>query len=84
MIDKKLQAYYENRFAMMATDGWTELLEDVEGFRTTINNVSPIQNEQDLFFRKGQLDILQWLLSLKQASEETYEQLMSGDSSNDS
>ena len=84
MIDKKLQAYYENRFAIMATDGWTELLEDVEGFRTTINNVSPIQNEQDLFFRKGQLDILQWLLSLKQASEETYEQLMSGDSSNDS
>jgi hypothetical protein len=29
------------------------------------------------------LDILQWLLSLKDVSEQSYEQLMSGDTANE-
>jgi hypothetical protein len=79
MIDKKLQSYYENRFSMMATDGWQDLMEDAQQLFDSLNQVLPIQNETDLQLKRGQLDILNWLLNLKPASEAAFEQLMSGD-----
>lgn len=82
-MDAKLQSYYENRFSMMATDGWKDLIEDAEQMFKALNNVLPIQNEAELQLKRGQLDILQWLLNLKDSSAQTYEQLMSGDSSGD-
>ena len=83
MIDKKLQEYYENRFSMAATQGWQDLMEDAQTMFNSLNNVLPIQNEADLHLKRGQLDILQWLLSLKDVSEQSYEQLMSGDTANE-
>jgi hypothetical protein len=84
MIDKKLQNYYENRFSMMSTDGWQDLMEDAQSMFNSLNHVLSIQNETDLMVKKGQLDLLQWLINLKPASEQTYEQLMSGDSADGS
>ena len=80
MMDEKLQAYYEARFSMMATEGWKDLIEDAQGFFDGLNKVAAIQNENDLFMKKGQLDVLQWLLSLKDSSSQTYEQLMNDSS----
>jgi len=79
MTDKKLQQYYEERFSMMATQGWKDLMEDAQVMFDGINHVLAIQDEKDLHLKRGQLDLLQWLLSLKQVSEQSYEQLMSGD-----
>ena len=84
MMDEKLQAYYEERFSMMATQGWKDLIEDAQGFFDGINKVATIQNENELFMKKGQLDVLQWLLSLKDSSSQTYESLLSGDISDGS
>ena len=83
-MDKKLQSYYEDRFSMMATQGWQDLMEDAQQMFDALNQVLPIQNEAELHLKRGQLDILQWMLSLKNVSEQSYEQLMSGDSSNES
>lgn len=83
-MDAKLQSYYENRFSMMATDGWQDLMEDAQSMFTSLNHVLSIQNESDLMVKKGQLDLLQWLINLKPASEQAYEQLMSGDSADGS
>ena len=80
MIDKKLQEYYENRFEMMATQGWQDLIEDAQNMFDAINHVLAVQDEKDLHLQRGQLDLLQWVLNLKQVSEQSYEQLMSGDS----
>lgn len=66
----------------MATVGWKQFLEDVQGIFDAVNKVAPIQNELDLYFRKGQLDILQWVLTLKESSEQAYEALQK-DSSGD-
>lgn len=68
----------------MATTGWKQFIEDVQGIFDAVNKVAPIQSEIDLFFRKGQLDILQWVLTLKESSEQAYEVLQndpSGDAS---
>jgi hypothetical protein len=74
-VDKQLEKYYEERFSTMATVGWKQFLEDVQGIFDAVNKVAPIQNELDLYFRKGQLDILQWVLTLKESSEQAYEAL---------
>ncbi len=86
-MDKQLEKYYEERFSTMATVGWKQFLEDVQGIFDAVNKVAPIQNELDLYFRKGQLDILQWVLTLKESSEQAYEALQkdsSGDAQDDS
>jgi hypothetical protein len=75
MLDKKLQSYYENRFSMMSTDGWQDLMEDAQQMFNSLNHVLSIQNETDLMVKKGQLDLLQWLLNLKPASEQAYASL---------
>ena len=79
-MDKKLQSYYEERFSMMATKGWQDLMEDAENMFKALNQVMPIQNETELQLKRGQLDILNWILSLKESSTQAFEQLMSGDS----
>ena len=76
MIDNQLQSYYENRFSMMSTEGWQELMEDAQEMFNSLNHVLSIQNDADLHVKKGQLDILMWLLNLKSVSEQAYEQLI--------
>lgn len=74
-MEKELQDYYEDRFAMMATKGWKDLQEDLDKMVKSLHNVSVIQDEKDLFFKKGELSILTWLQTLKQVSERAYEEL---------
>jgi hypothetical protein len=40
-----------------------------------LNNISTIEDERSLQFRKGELSILTWLKNLKQVSEREYEDL---------
>jgi hypothetical protein len=71
----ELQKYYENRFSMMATDGWSDLIEDIDNMVNALNNISIVQDEKDLQFKKGELSILLWLKNLKEISERAYEEL---------
>ena len=71
----ELQKYYEDRFSMMASDGWKELLIDIDNMIVSLNNISVIQDEKSLQLKKGELSILNWLKTLKQVSERAYEDL---------
>ena len=74
-LDPSLQKYYEERFSMMSTQGWIELMEDVDKMIEPLNNISTIADEKSLQFRKGELSILIWLKNLKQVSERAFEDL---------
>jgi hypothetical protein len=74
-LDKELQEYYEARFEMMSTKGYKDLLADVEVMIDERNNLMATQSLEDLNFRKGQLDVLHWIRTLKKLSEEAWEQL---------
>ena len=74
-MDKELQEYYEARFDMMSTKGYKDLLADVETMIEERNNLMATQSLEDLNFRKGQLDVLHWIRTLKKLSEEAWEQL---------
>lgn len=71
----ELQKYYEDRFTMMASQGWLDLMEDIDGMITPLNNILTISDEKDLQFKKGELSILNWLKTLRQVSEAAYEEL---------
>jgi len=51
------------------------LLTDVERMIEERNNLMATTSLEDLNFRKGQLDVLHWLRTLKKLSEEAWEQL---------
>jgi len=71
----ELQKYYEDRFSMMATEGWTDLMVDVDGMAAALNNISAVDSEKQLQFKKGELSILTWLKTLREASSRSYEDL---------
>ena len=59
----------------MATEGWKDLVEDIDNMIYALNNISVIESESQLQFKKGELSILTWLKNLKQISERAYEEL---------
>ena len=75
-----LQKYYEEAFNMMSTQGWADLLEDLNKLKDSLNNLSLVTDTQDLFFRKGQIDILDLILKRKDTCEQVYEELENEDS----
>jgi len=74
-MSPELQKYYESRFDMFSTQGWHDLMEDVDNMLSSLNNISSIDDEKHLQFRKGELSILTWLKTLKKVSEDAYEDL---------
>ena len=74
-MNRELQLYYENRFSMMATQGWADLLEDLEIMIEATNTLAGVDTEQQLHFKKGEMSILNWIKNLRDASAEVYDQL---------
>jgi len=74
-LTPELDKYYTDRFSMMGSDGWKDLVEDIDSMIASLNNISVISDEQSLQFKKGELSILTWLKTLRQVSERAYEEL---------
>ena len=65
MIDKDLELYYRNIRDMFGTDGWKQLMEDLNSNALVINSVEAAKDNEDLYFRKGQLAVIANLLNLE-------------------
>lgn len=74
-MDKELEIYYDEMFSMMASKGWSLLMEDFQALKASLNDLSTVADTQELFFRKGQLDILNLVLQRKEICEKAYEEL---------
>jgi hypothetical protein len=74
-VTPELQKYYEDRFSLMAMDGWKDLMEDIDNMIASLNNISTIPDEKSLQFKKGELSILIWLKTLREVSQRAYEEL---------
>lgn len=70
----ELEQYYSDRFSMFATQGWRDLMEDAQKMLDASNSLSGVTPE-NLGFKQGELSIMRWLLSLKQTSENAYQEL---------
>jgi len=78
-MDKELQKYYEDRFSTMSTQGWKDLMTDIDSMLVSTNSLEGVDSVEKLHFRKGELSILMWLKSIKSISEQAYEELNNAD-----
>ena len=77
-MDLNLQKYYESRLDMMSSLAWGDLMDDVQKMLDATNTLSGTTLE-NLQYRQGEISIMKWLLSLKETSNEVYEQLKDQD-----
>ena len=74
-MDKETQEYYDNYFSLFRQKGWKQLINDFGNNAQQINNVEATKDSDDMFFRKGQLNILAYLLNLEPVVTNSYEEL---------
>jgi len=77
-MEKNDQKFLEDRLSMTETDGWIDLLEDIRNLEYSIANVENIHTEKDLWEIKGQLRVINFLLSLENATNLALEELQDG------
>ena len=78
-LDPLLQEYYELRLRMMSDRPWHQLMEDVEEMLKATNDITSIQDEKTLHYRRGEISMMRWMLSLRDVSEQAYQQLKDED-----
>ena len=78
MIDPILQKYYEDRESMMMTQGWADLMDDIKRMLEATNTLDGTTKD-NVDFKKGEVSIMRWMLSLKEVSEAAYQQLKDED-----
>ena len=82
-MTKELEVYFANYFEMFRSEGWKQLITDLNQNVAQINSVELTTDNENLHFRKGQLAILATLFNLetqinnaeKEAKEEPQEEL---------
>ena len=66
--------YLEDRLAMMESEGWLDLIADLETIQEGVVNIDTMTDEKDLWEAKGQLAILRFILTLENTTKITMEQ----------
>jgi len=59
------EKYFRDLNDMFRSDGWKILLGDIQASAANVNSVEGTKDEQDLFFRKGQLAVMANILNLE-------------------
>ena len=72
--------FYERRFDLFAQEGWKDLVEDFEQLKKNLSDLAQISTEQDLWYRKGQIEMINYLIQLKTLTEQAYEEGINEDS----
>jgi|TARA_B100001094_G_scaffold329353_1_gene391897 hypothetical protein len=64
-MDQETEKYYDSLADMFMTEGWKGLLDELRANAVNINSVEATKDNDDLMFRKGQLNILSLILNLE-------------------
>ena len=59
------EKYFRDLNEMFRSEGWKILLGDIQASATSVNSIEGTKDEQDLFFRKGQLAVMNNILNLE-------------------
>ena len=65
---------------MMETDGWLDLVQDIKNLEESVVNLDSINSEKDLWLIKGQLRLINFILSLEDSTNLALEELQDGNS----
>lgn len=73
-MDRELQKYYEDRFTMFSTQGWKDMVADVEKMIESTNKLDGVTPD-NLSFKQGELSIMRWLISQEVMFNQAYKDL---------
>jgi len=76
-MTKELEAYYNTYFDLFRTDGWKQLTNELKDNIVVLNSVESVKDENDLYFRKGQLAVLANLINLETTITNAFEEINS-------
>ena len=74
-LDQETQQYYDNYFTLFSTDGWKQLIEELKQNALVINSVEATKDANDLYMRKGQINVLAYILNLESTTNTNYDDL---------
>ena len=73
------EKYFRDLNDMFRSEGWKSLLADIQASAVSVNSIENTKDEQDLYYRKGQLAVMNNILNLEtqvsaaQEQAETYD-----------
>ena len=73
-MDQETQQYYDAYFSLFITDGWKQLVQEFTDNAVQINSIEAAKDANDMYFRKGQLNVLAHLLNLETIVKTNYEE----------
>jgi hypothetical protein len=73
-VDQETQQYYDAYFSLFITDGWKQLVQEFTDNAVQINSIEAAKDANDMYFRKGQLNVLAHLLNLETIVKTNYEE----------
>ena len=64
-MNNETETYFRHLNDMFRTEGWQIFLDDIKQGVDVVNSVELTKDEQDLYFRKGQLAVLANILNIE-------------------
>jgi hypothetical protein len=78
-MDKETEEYYNKYFDLFGNNGWKQLIEELKQNALSINSVEAVKDANDLYVRKGQLNVLAYLLNFESTLNTNFEELQKED-----
>jgi hypothetical protein len=73
-VDKETEDYFGHLTDMFRSEGWKILMDELTSEVDLLTHVESIKDEQELYFRKGQLLVMKNMLNLESTMEATREE----------
>ena len=68
MNEQELEVYFRQMNDLFRQEGWQNLIEEMKLNLPNINSIENAKDEKDLYFRKGQLNMIGFLLNLEETT----------------
>jgi|TARA_R110000787_G_C13068912_1_gene408746 hypothetical protein len=68
MNEQELELYFRQMNDLFRQEGWQNLIEEMKLNLPNINSIENAKDEKDLYFRKGQLNMIGFLLNLEETT----------------
>ena len=78
-LDQETEQYYNKYFDLFGTAGWKQLIEELKQNALVINSVEATKDQNDLYVRKGQLNVLAYLINFETTTNNNYDELTKSD-----
>ena len=78
-MDKETEEYYNKYFDLFYNDGWKQLIEELTQNAAAINSVEATKDGNDLYIRKGQLNVLAYMLNFEATVNTNFDELQKED-----